>query len=151
MRFADTPFMRRVFDLAKRLPVKLIPYIMEMVDPPNTFLCYNNVSIHNNDTSVTGDPFNVSSYIKNPDLMTPQGVARRVSAVLQPFRNLFRIPNMTSSEIKTAVDQLCEKTAKFSMRSYMYKEFHMDDREVSWCETLDRSTGWYDLSLTESA
>ena len=49
MRFPDTPFMKRTFDLAKSrgLNVKLIPYIIQMVKPPNTWLLYNNSRVNN--------------------------------------------------------------------------------------------------------
>ena len=155
MRFPDTPFMKRVFDLAtnRNLPVRLIPYIMQMVKPlPNTFLFYNNAGVKNQDSSVTSDPFNVSSYVNDPGLTTPQGVSQKVAEVLQRFRNLFRAPTPGGQlpDISKAMAELFRLTDKFSMRSYMFDPVGMDSRQINWCETLDKSTGWYDRALTES-
>lgn len=151
MRFPDTPFMKRTYDLAlyRGLNVKMIPYVMQMVDPPNTWLLYNNSRINNQDPSVTGDPFNVSSYVANPKLTTPEGVATRVSEVIQPFRDLFRHTSGQKTDIAASMDILFEETNKFSMRSYMFQN-NMTSKDINWCETLDKSTGWYDRALTES-
>ena len=153
MRFPDTPFMKRVFDLAtnRKLPVKLIPYIMQMVEPsPNTFLFYNNARINNQAPNVTGDPFSVSGYVTDSSLTTPQGVSQKVAEVLQPFRDLFRAQSGEQPpDIASAMSDLFGLTNKFSMRSYMFG-LGMNARDISWCETLDKSTGWYDRALTES-
>jgi len=145
--------MKRVFDLAtnRNLEVKLIPYVMQMVEPsPNTFLFYNNARVHNQDDSITGDPFNVSSYINNPNLTTPKDVSQKVAGVIQPFRDLFRTQSGGQTpDIASAMTNLFEETNKFSMRSYMFT-LGNNARDISWCETLDKSTGWYDRALTES-
>jgi len=154
MRFPDTPFMKRVYDLAenRNLPVKLIPYVMQMVEPtPNTFLFYNNSRVNNQDSSITGDPFNVSSYVTDSTLTTPQGVAQKVATVIQGFRDFFRPEQgKPPPNIKTVMEVLFELTNQYSMRSYMFS-LPMDPRDINWCETLDKSTGWYDRALTESA
>lgn len=150
MRFPNTPFMKRVFDLAKnrKLSVKLIPYIMES---PNTLLFYNNARVYNKDPSTTGDPFNISGYISDPNLRTPQDVSQMVALALQRFRDLFRPqPGEQPPDIAKAMIELFKETDEFSMRSYMSRILGMSDREISWCETLDKSTGWYDRALTES-
>ena len=155
MRFPDTPFMKRLYDLAnnRSLPVKLIPYIMQMIDPsPNTFLFYNNVRVNNQDSSITGDPFNVSSYVTDPNLTTPQEVSTTVAEVLQPFRDLFSAQcGEQQKDIVTAMDKLFKITDRFSMRGYMFEFLQMNGKDINWCETLDKSTGWYDRALTESA
>lgn len=154
MRFPDTPFMKRVFDLAtnRTLPVKLIPYIIQMIEPtPNTFLFYNNARINNQDSSITGDPFNVFGYVQESNLTTPQQVAQQVSAVLQPFRDLFRTQaDGQTPDLATAVAQVFNLTDRFSTRTYMSEVLQMNDRDINWCETLDKSTGWYDRAFTES-
>lgn len=152
MRFPNSPFMKRVFDLAtnRNLPVRLIPYIFQMVEPEaHTFLFYNNVRVNNQDTSVTGDPFNVRKYVTDPDLTTPRGVSRRVAEVLQPFRDLFRAKSgERPPDIASAMKELFGRTNRFSMRGYMF-ETGMSARDISWCETLESSTGSYDRALTE--
>ena len=153
MRFPDVPFMKRVFDLARNrnLPVKLIPYIMDM--PPesrHTFLCYNGHSKRNDASSLTGDPFEVSSYVQ--ELRTPEDAERKVSEVLRPFRDPFRPQaDGKAPNIADAMKKLFEKAAGYSMRTYMSKVHKMKNSEISWCETLDKSTGWYDRALAESA
>ena len=146
--------MNRVFDLFRNrnLPVKLIPYIMDMVDPPNTFLFFNNARVNNQDSAVAGDPFNVLDYIEEVDLATPQNIDQKIRDVLQPFRNLFR-PRVCGKvpDIATAIGQLYDRTDKYSMRAYMSQALDMDDKDIHWCETLDKTTGWYDRSLAESA
>ena len=153
MRFPDTPFMKRTFDLAENrgLNVKLIPYIMQMVNPPNTWLLYNNARVNNQDSSVAGDPFNVRGYINDPSLSTPQAVHQKVAEVIQPFRDLFRPPPPGEKQrsIKESMDILFEQTNQFSMRSYMFAG-GMNAKDIHWCETIDKSTGWYDRALTES-
>ena len=146
MRFADTPFMKRVKCLADDLGVERIPYIMEMKPPSaNTFLFYNNARAYNQAPSVSKDPFKVSGYVDDPDLRTPEGVSKKVADVLKRFRDPF-----TTHSIADAMKDLFEKTDRYSMRSYMFERCNMNDKNVSWCETLDKSTGWYDRSLTES-
>ena len=153
MRFPDSPFMKRTFDLARNrnLPVNLIPYIMQMYKPsPNTFLFFNNARIHNQDDSVTGDPFSVSGYVDDPELTTPSEVSKKVAAVIQPFRDMFRDSPGHKADIAAGMEQLFAATNTFSTRSYMLNPVGMNPKDISWCETLDKSTGWYDRALTES-
>ena len=153
MRFPRTPFMKRTFDLAekRKLPVELIPYINQMVPPSaNTFSFFNNARINNQDSNVTGDPFNVRTYVSDPNLRTPGGVSRQVATMIQPFRDLFRTSSSgVQPDIATSMEALFTATNKFSMRSYMFLR-GMSAKSISWCETLDKSTGAYDRALTES-
>jgi len=154
MRFPETIFMKRLFDLAKNrnLRVKLIPYIMQMIPPsPNTFLFYNNNRVNNQDPNLTDDPFHVSAYLTDTNLKSPQGVSAAVTKVLKPFRDLFLARSGERPNIATAMSKLFEETDGFSMRGYMSEISGMSGRDISWCETLDKSTGWYDRALTESA
>jgi hypothetical protein len=143
--------MKRTFNLADKLSLTLIPYTMQMVSPsPNTFLFFNGSRVHNQDSSITGDPFNVSSYLNNPSLTTPEEVSHQVATVIQPFRDFFRVSSSgVQPKIATGMEELFTATNAFSMRSYMF-QFGMDAKAISWCETLDKSTGWYDRALTES-
>ena len=133
MRFPDVPFMKRVFDLARNrnLPVKLIPYIMDM--PPesrHTFLCYNGHSKRNDASSLTGDPFEVSSYVQ--ELRTPEDAERKVSEVLRPFRDPFRPQaDGKAPNIADAMKKLFEKAAGYSMRTYMSKVHKMKNSDIS--------------------
>ena len=140
MRFPNTPFMKRTYDLAKNrgLQVSLdVPYIMSS---PNTIMYFNG-NTANEDSS--GDPFHVSDYV-DQGLTSPSEVQARVAGVIQPFRNLF-----IQTDIATAMSKLFSETNKYSMRSYMFLG-GMNSQDINWCETLDKSTGWYDRALTES-
>ena len=127
-----------------------------MVDPPNTWLLYNNVRVNNRDPSVTGDPFNIGSYLTDPNLTTPQGVSKKVGELLQPFRDLFRYNDapldpqiVPLSKIGAAMEVLLRETGKFSVRGYMLAN-GVTEKDVHWCETLDRaSTGWYDRAFVQ--
>jgi len=145
MRFPDTPFMARTFDLARnrKLSVTLIPYTIQA---DNTFLCYNGTSVYSQDSNLTADPFNVSSCVSQ-GLTQPKEVAAQVAKMIDPFRNYFMPGN--SPNIETAMAQLFTDTNRFSMRSFML-ERGMRSNDINWCETLDKSTGWYDRALTES-
>ena len=152
MRFPDTPFMKRTFDLARNrnLTLTLIPYILQMIAPSaNTWLLYNNARASNQVPSVTDDPFGVSSYITDSTLRTPAGVSAKVEEVLQPFRDLFRTSPAGTPDMASAMDVLFEQTNNYSTRSYMFQNGTSAD-DINWCETLDKSTGWYDRAFTES-
>ena len=148
MRFPRIPFMKRTFDLAEKrgLPVKFIPYVMTM---PNTFMCYNNISIRNQDIPKTGDPFKVLQYVKDSELTTPDGVTDRVTAMIKPFRDLFTTDPGVNTEEK--MKALFTETDRYSMRGFMIdpKGLDMRPEAVNWCETLDNSTAGYDRALTE--
>ena len=145
MRFPKTSFMERTFKLASKLSLKLLPYNMEV---DNTFLLYNH-RIYRQDAPLTGDPFNVSGYV-DPDLTSPIEVKNKVASVLAPFRNLFA-PDSSGNQpdIAAAMATLFDETNTYSMRSYMFQN-GMSAEDISWCETLDKSTGWYDRALAES-
>ena len=125
---------------------------MQMTEPSsNTFSFFNNSRINNGDSSVTDDPFNVSGYIDDPNLATSQGVSRKVLEALQPFRDLFRAKlGRQLPDIEKGMRRVFELTNLFSMRSYMSQVLRMSARDINWCETLDRATGWYDTALAES-
>lgn len=152
MRFRNTTFMKRTFDLLenRNLGLKLIPYIREMVDPPNTWLYFNGVRVNNRDKTVTGDPFDVKDYVKDQDLTTQQGVLNKIAEVIQPFRDLFRpTRDEPPPDITTTMNTLFEETNEFSTRTYMLTIKNMDPKDVNWCQTLDNSTGTYDLAFTQ--
>ena len=149
MRFPDTPFMKRTFDLARNhgLPVTLIPYIKET---SNSFHFFNNVRTKNQVSDLTeADPFRVSGHV-DPKLASRAAVQEKVTKMIEEFRNLFAPkPSGNQPDIAEAMAELFEKTNAFSMRNYMIKE-GMTPRDINWCETIDKSTGWYDRALTES-
>lgn len=152
MRFPRTAFMKRTFDLAENrgLNVKLIPYVVQMVDPPNTWLFYNGARVNNMDSSVVGDPFNIKDHVTDPSLKTPHGVSTKVTELFQEFRDMFRAlsPKDQPPDIEVTMKELFEKTNHHTMRTFMLEQ-GMDPRDIHWCETLSTATGWYDRALTQ--
>ena len=153
MRYPDTPFMKRTFDLFRNRGLQgidLIPYTLEMVDPPNTWLYFNSVRVNNRDEDVTGDPFKVKGYVNDQSLTTQKAVLDKLQEVIQPFRDLFR-PREDGSypDIAQAIDALFQATNKFSLRSYMLMAKDMDPKDINWCQTLTDAEGTFDLSLTQ--
>lgn len=147
--------MKRTFDLIRGRDLqglKLIPYIDEMVNPPNTWLYFNGVRMNNRTTSdpIAGDPFNVGAYLSDKSLGTQEAVLNKVAEVIQPFRNLFRSTRgQPPRDIATSMKALFEATNTSSMRTWMLSAVRMDPKDISWCEALDSSTGTYDLALTQ--
>lgn len=154
MRYPDTPFMKRTFDMVRNrgLKLTLIPYILQMVSPmTNTWLFFNNARVNNQAASVTQDPFGISGFVDDPTISTPEGASRKVAEVLQPFRDLFRTSaDGKPADIAASMKIVFEQTNNFSMRSYMLQALGMSTEDINWCETTDKSTGWYDRAFTES-
>lgn len=152
MRFPKTAFMKRTFDLAesRNLKVKLIPYVVQMVKPANTWLFFNGARVNNQDTSVAGDPFNIKDHVTEPSLRTPGGVSTKVTELFQEFRDMFRAPSPRDQppDIEATMKVLFEKTNHHTMRTFMLEK-GMDSRDIHWCETLNTATGWYDRALTQ--
>ena len=153
MRFPDTPFMKRTFDMVRNrgLKLTLIPYILQMVSPAtNTWLFFNNARVNNQAASVTQDPFGISGYVTDPNIATPEGASRRVAEILQPFRDLFRTSaDGKPADIAASMKIIFEQTNNFSTRGYMLQALGMSNEDINWCETTGKSTGWYDRAFTE--
>lgn len=81
-------------------------------------------------------------------LEKPEGAHKRVAEVPQRFRNYFSHYPDKKSSIAEGMDHFSKETNRFSMRRYMFAT-NVDCGDINWCETLDRSTGWYDWALTE--
>ena len=152
MRFPDTPFMKRTFELAKRLDVELIPNIIHMEDPPNTRLFYNGNRAFNKPHSEGDDedPFNVRNHLHEESLATHKGVDEKVRKLFQEFRDLFRpqSPGASPPCIETAMNELFKRTNNYTMRSFMLEK-GVDSRDIHWCETIKIATGWYDRALAQ--
>ena len=156
MRFRDTAFMKRTFNLFRmeKLKLKLIPYIREMVDHPHTFLYFNNNRSYNwaSPDADEQDPFKVNSpkFLGNDKLATHRAVRTKVAEVIKPFRDIFRPrSDGTLPKVGEPLELFLRATDRWSMRTYMLTESKMDANDVSWCEALDSATGTYDLSLSQ--
>lgn len=146
MRFPDSPFMKRTFDLVNRQPPiltsppEMIPYIFEA---PNTYLYFNGVQTANVST-LPPNPFDISpSYVPASVLAAGQPAAI-IDAALDEPRQLF-----VTNKIQDAMTQLYETYDQYSMRSWLESR-GLSSSAINYCETLDKSTGWYDRALTET-
>ncbi|KZS88540.1 FAD/NAD(P)-binding domain-containing protein [Sistotremastrum niveocremeum HHB9708] len=142
MRFPDTPFMKRTFDLLRNrnLGVDLIDYYFKS---DNTFRCYNGISYS---TDPAGkDPFRVKDYI-SANFRELEGVNKFLDWVLDEPRQLF-----VKNDITTATELLFKNYDSYSTRSWVaHKEPKLTTSDILWLETIDKSTGWYDRALTET-
>lgn len=128
MRFPNTPFMKRTFDLMenRNLNIKLIDYIFTA---PHTFHYY---------------PYSPEGYVD--DKYLAEGADTIVKDMLAPLKAPFKeLPIDQAIEVLMQVDQ-------HSTRSYMALALKppYPSSAIHWCETMDKSTGWYDRALTET-
>ena len=133
MRYPDTPFMKRTFNLMKNrgLNINLIDYIFTA---PNTFQWYP-----------------IGPFGEVPEEHIEMGVENIVRGVLAPFKAFFKVQPI---DIDKAMEVLMRVDA-FSTRSYMSIGIHplskpYPSSTIHWCETMDGSTGRYDSALTEA-
>lgn len=151
MRFPNTPFMWRTYDLAKRLNMKWLDYIM---DNDSTFYFFNGNRINAKQLSEV-DPFGVNKGAV-PDYIDSQFVASNQpstfisTVVVGPIIAPFAEPDV---DIEKAMGDMYQKYDKYSMRSYLFQlpNYNISSADVHYMETLDKSTGWYDRALTETA
>jgi hypothetical protein len=120
----------------------MIPYIFQMTEP-YTFLYYNGNRTANVPT-LPANPFHISSQYVPSNLLAPGEPASSINEVLAAPRQLF-----VDNKIEPAMEKLYAQYDQYSMRSWMeYNNFSSSG--INYCETLDKSTGWYDRALTET-
>lgn len=157
MRFPKTPIMDPLFNLFDEISLKLGDYYFKDKNGNSTLL-YNNINRQRFDGSVKPSDFNISGIISEP--WGNLGWQTNVSNVVDPFSTAliqdFKEKRQEGWELMMKYDQ-------YSMRAYMAGN-RSDarpslDKEglmpyplnvVNWCETFDKSSGWYDRGLTET-
>lgn len=156
MRFPDTPIMGPLFDLFREISLPLGDYRFKD-ERGNSVLLYNDINKQRIDGPVKPNDFQITGVTsKWGDL----GWQKNVSNVVDPFANALvkDFQNNTKDGWK-----LMMKYDMYSMKAYMTGNRSDTacylDREklmpypievVNWCETFDKSTGWYDRGLTET-
>ncbi|KEP46404.1 L-amino acid oxidase [Rhizoctonia solani 123E] len=164
MRFPKTDFMERVFKLFRYPPFKgelekkLQPYYF-VAEKKNAFLDYNGVTRLQNQPRLP-DPFKAAAVItsENKEKYITVGYEKIVNDVITPFATgIF-------NDLQKGTDKGWQKMMaynKYSTRAYMsikysptpslgLPECPLPDDVVNWCETFDKSTGWYDRALSET-
>ena len=153
MRFPDTILWGRFFHLVReKFELKLVPFILELFEPPHTWLYFNGKRVNNHAEGSDGggeDPFGLSGYVTKADLRTQAGVENKLRSVVQPFRNMFRPrEDGTVPDIQVALKEVFKATNQDSTRTWMFRTAGMDPKDVSWCETLTDSAGTFNLAFT---
>ena len=168
MRFPKISSMRRVFHLFDYPPLntsgislkaKLKPFYFEGAGTNNAFLSYNGVTVRQNAVP-PGDPFKANQVIKDvdPNPYITAGTKAITDDVIAPFatRLLEDLQNGGTSGWK-----YMQSFDKYSTRAYMSLKYlpspnlnlpnkPLPTDVVNWCETFDKSTGWYDRALSET-
>jgi hypothetical protein len=151
MRFPDTPFMKRVFhlvrgdpkrDIKPKVDVKLIKYTLE---DKNTFLYYNSYRYKRSD-DFGPDPFHTNGLISTSDL-SPTAVGKLIGDIMKGFRAPFAKPN---AQIGQLIADLIKDADKYTMRSFLLFVHGIPGAAITYYETLQYSSGWYDRALTET-
>lgn len=179
MRFPKVKMMKRLFKLfsyaplnqpGNRLEDKLIPYYYYTASyyttPPaqdNGFLYFNARRGRDVTDISQADSFLAAQVLPNMD---PQSTQRYIAAgarniaedVYKPFVDKLVADLETGSNSGWLYMQSYDQ---YSTRAYMsvtyqpspslnIPEHPLPTNVVNWCETFDKSTGWYDRSLSES-
>ncbi|KZT21397.1 FAD/NAD(P)-binding domain-containing protein [Neolentinus lepideus HHB14362 ss-1] len=146
MRFPDTPYMRRTFDLVRdrlSLSSKLIPYKFH-ADNNLMYFNHRRYQPYPPPSSPPADPFGARGYV--PDkYLSPENPAAIVDKVLEPWRKPFEV------NIETALQNLYTQD-KYTMRSHMSLKCDppYPSSVINWCETMDESTKAYDRAFVET-
>ena len=149
MRFPDTSFMKRTFDLARNrldLTSKMLPYIR---GNDATFLSYNGISVtkaKNNSVQASDDifKFSVTNDGHIPDTYVAEGPGVFWDKHLGHFRQLF---------VDYPFDEAFKRLQAFdshTVTSYLMFEKKVPFEVIKWYELMEARTGLFDASLTET-
>jgi hypothetical protein len=148
MRYPETTFMTRTFELAKkRLGLTMLPYLRAN---DNAFLSYNGVSITKAENKqkdlVKEDVFKVSvandGYV--PEDYFKQGTGVFWDQILGDLRQ-----NFVDYPFPVAFEKL-KQLEDHSVTSYLLLVKKIPYPVVKWWETMESRTGLFDLSLVET-
>jgi hypothetical protein len=148
MRYPETTFMTRTFELAKkRLGLTMLPYLRAN---DNAFLSYNGVSITKAENKqkdlVKEDIFKVSvnndGYV--PEDYFKQGTGVFWNQILGDLRQ-----NFVDLPFPEAFDKL-KQLEDHSVTSYLLLVKKIPYPVVKWWETMESRTGLFDMSLVET-
>ncbi|KAK2462142.1 hypothetical protein APHAL10511_005840 [Amanita phalloides] len=176
MRFPRIESMRRVFHLFEhceqvnsgdiQLKAKLRPFYFVGAANNGTFYDYNGVNIKQTDApNPRGNTFNDADVIQDTSSAPylNAGVNNITDDVITPFATRLL------DDLKTGGQDgwnYLMKYDKYSTRAYMALAYQPSDEllakypqlprsplptdVINWCETYDKSTGWYDRALSET-
>ncbi|KAF8074658.1 L-amino acid oxidase [Lyophyllum atratum] len=149
MRYPDTSFMQRTFDLARNrlgLKDKMLKYLRAN---DNAFLHYNGITVTkalNNATPAAADIFKASKtrdgYV--PDKYVTEGSGVFWDVILGDLRQLF-----VDNPFDVAFQKLKELDGH-TVTSYLTFVKEIPYPVIKWYETMESRTGLFDQSLTET-
>lgn len=155
MRFPDIDVMTRLNHLFQylRLDDKLVPYIF---DSPQCFRLYNGIRARQN---APGNTFRAED-IKVPLPYIELGYTEIMNQIVKPFADALQKDLESGGQ---AGWEMLKANDAHSARSYMSFAFDgpqwplwdlpgggLPTNVINWCETMARSTGWFDRSLAET-
>lgn len=163
MRFPEIPLMKRLFNLFDYLEMKqgaqLIPYYFTNL-ANNGFLSYNNIPLRQDSLpSPLGDVFQFEQIGVDSSYFNPNAGSKNiVDDVTLPYVN--GLVNDLETGGTTGWDNMMTKDG-YTTRSYMALSYTpsagldipiqcLNTDTINWCETMDKSTGWYDRGFTET-
>ncbi|GLB43333.1 putative flavin containing amine oxidoreductase [Lyophyllum shimeji] len=149
MRYPDTAFMQRTFDLAKNrlgLKDKMLPYLRAN---DNAFLCYNGISVTKEEEAKApkdADIFRSSESKQGfvPDKYVAQGTRVFWEDILGELRKLF-----VDNPFDVAFKKLKELDGH-TVTSYLTFVKKLPPSVIDWYETMESRTGLFNQSLTET-
>jgi len=165
MRFPKTRFMERVFKLFDYPPLNTDGIFLKSKLRPfyftanNTLYSYNGVTVKQN-AMPAQDPFKANQVIQDvdPKLYITTGTKAITDDVIAPFATGL-LEDLKNHD--TAGWKYMQGFDKYSTRAYMSLKYQpsaslnipkepLPTDVVNWCETFDKSTGWYDRALSET-
>ncbi|EKM59015.1 uncharacterized protein PHACADRAFT_136177 [Phanerochaete carnosa HHB-10118-sp] len=150
MRYPNTTFMKRTFDLVRNrlnMPNAFIPYLRRN---ENTFLSYNNITVTRaeDQTQRKSDPdvfkVSVSKGGNVPDTFIAKGSEQMWDVALDELRQLF-----VKHPFEEAYQELL-KWDNYSVRTYLTQILKYPSDVVNWFESVESRTGLMDESLAET-
>jgi len=174
MRFPKIKSMERVFRLFDYPPLntgnialkaKLRPFYFVGAGNNNTFYEYNGVRVRQN-AMPAQDPFKAKEVIQdvNSDPYISAGTKAIVDDVIDPFATRLLEDLKKDFDFDVAGSpgwKYMQSFDLYSTRAYMsikytpspslnLPEKPLPTDVVNWCETFDKSTGWYDRAFSET-
>ncbi|KAI0697874.1 hypothetical protein BC835DRAFT_1305033 [Cytidiella melzeri] len=147
MRFPDSPFMKRTFDLVKKRlqGIKLIDYHFDDAISKQTYHMFNGVRYQGPPNATHPDPYQVTSYVPL-EFRSMKAVDALYKSALKRFRKFFvDYPNDLGKAVRLMVDA----GDNYSLRTYMFHVMKIPHSVINYVETFNMSTGAYDRALTE--
>ncbi|KAG5634273.1 hypothetical protein H0H81_002578 [Sphagnurus paluster] len=149
MRYPDTSFMQRTFDLARNrlgLQDKMLPYIREN---ENNFLHFNGISATKAQFKASDSGADIFKFSQSKDGNVPDAYVAAGSDVfwndiLGDLRKLF---------VENTFEEAFKKLQEFdgyTVTSYLTLFKKVPFNVIKWYETMESRTGLFDASLTET-